>query len=298
MSEAIYEISATEDPSFPALVQDNPASILDAMILVAPFLQKVIPLDCMIGITDTRCFKTLLVGERIRIDADMVGVPIPEQDAIHLAMKRDSIIDMVVPTEAFGFPFRSLAVPLKDKSGRIVGGLGIGYDLYNSNRVSDMAQQVAASTQQTSASIEELSASAEELVHSQLSLKSLATGITKKMDETHEILEFINEVSSTSKMLGLNAAIEAARAGDAGRGFSVVATEIRKMAEESAKSVVGIKRIIGNIRESVDEINSTVTHVVGIGEQQAAASEELSASTQELATISETLRDASSRVVG
>ncbi len=282
-----------------ALPGDAPiAPELSALLAVGPLIQRVLPVDCLFGVTDTRNFLIVYNGKRINLGSDMAGVQIPEQDGIYQAMKRDQVVDMTVPQEAFGFAFRSVAAPVKNAAGQIVGGLGIGFDLHNTNKVADMAQQVAAATQQTSASAEELSASAEELVSSQLSLKTMTADIARKMEETSEILGFINEVSSTSKMLGLNAAIEAARAGEAGRGFSVVATEIRKMAEESAKSVVGIKRIIGDIKGSVDQIATTVGQVVGIGQQQAAASEHLSASAQELATVSESLKEAASHVLG
>lgn len=297
MSEMIQDMTSAQ----PASILSEEAAIapeLSALLAVGPLIQKVLPIDCLFGVTDTKRFLLVYNGKRINLGSDMAGVQIPEQDGIYQAMKRDQVMDMTVPQEAFGFAFRSVAIPVKNAAGQIVGGLGIGFDLHNSNMVADMAQQVAASTQQTSASAEELSASAEELVSSQLSLKSMTAEIGKKMEETGEILGFINEVSSTSKMLGLNAAIEAARAGEAGRGFSVVATEIRKMAEESAKSVVGIKRIIADIQNSVNQIATNVGQVVGIGQQQAAASEQLSASAQELASVSEALKDAASRVLG
>lgn len=288
-------------PIHPASVQREETSIapeLSALLAVGPLIQQVLPIDCLFGVTDTRNFLIVYNGKRINLGSNMAGVPVPEQDGIKLAMKRDQIVDITVPQEVFGFAFRSIGIPVKNAAGQIVGGLGIGFDLQNTNKVADMAQQVAATTQQTSASAEELSASAEELVSSQLSLKAMTAEIARKMTETSEILGFINDVSSTSRMLGLNAAIEAARAGEAGRGFSVVATEIRKMAEESAKSVIGIKRIIGDINVSIGQIATTVDQVVGIGQQQATASEHLSASAQELASVSEALKEAASHVLG
>ncbi len=272
--------------------------IIDALSLVAPLIQKVMPLDCMIGITDTKKFHNIFFGNKIKLDLNPVGLDVPEQDAIYMAMRKDTTIDMIVPKEAFGLEFKALAIPLKNKNGKIFGGLGIGFDLENSLMVNDMAQQVAISSQQTSSAIQELSASAVELANFQLALQSLAKTVTDKIEETNEILQFINNIAATSNMLGLNAAIEAARVGEAGKGFSVVATEIRKMAEESAKNVTRIKETIKNIKDAMREINSNIDQTVNIGQHQASVTEEISASTQQLAAISEDLKNASQKVIG
>lgn len=98
-------------------------------------------------------------------------------------------------------------------------------------------------------------------------------GSTKKVSDTvnhlekysfdiRDILEIINNISQQTNLLALNASIEAARAGEAGRGFSVVAEEIRKLAEETAKSTVRIVDIIKNITGKTSEVKKHMDEMV------------------------------------
>lgn len=272
--------------------------IIEAIALAAPLLQKALPIDCMIGIADTQKFVKYFPFQKNNLNLELVGNPVPEQDAIYLAMKKDMVMDIIIPKEVFGFSFRSMAVPLKNKSGKIVGGLGFGYDLENCLKVSNMSNNLFDSAEQITSVIEELTASAEELSNLQLNVQTNMKSINDKIEDINKLLQFINSIAATSKMLGLNASIEAARAGEQGKGFSVVAFEIRKMAENSASSVNNIKGTIEAIENEIKHINHQIETLVSIGQHQTAATEEISSSSINLSDIAEKLKLASQKVIG
>lgn len=112
----------------------------------------------------------------------------------------------------------------------------------------------------------------------------------------NKFVAMITEISSQTNLLSLNASIEAARAGDAGRGFSVVAAEIRKLADDSARAAGEIKSNVGHIiskaqesvesaekaREMVDSQTEVVGQVIEIFKEMSQKMEHLTASLREV----------------
>lgn len=96
------------------------------------------------------------------------------------------------------------------------------------------------------------------------SISDVVSNLVYKSGQIGEIVNLIDSIANQTQLLALNAAIEAARAGEAGRGFSVVADEIKQLAEESMKSANKIKELI---KETQDESNKA-SNAMELGKKQ------------------------------
>lgn len=106
----------------------------------------------------------------------------------------------------------------------------------------------------------------------QKAFKTVSTtvnSLVSKLESVNTITDSISQIASQTNLLSLNAAIEAARAGEAGKGFSVVAGEVRKLAENSKQSVEGITKILDDIKTDIlDASKAMETGGVAVDNQQ------------------------------
>nr|WP_096019272.1 methyl-accepting chemotaxis protein [Campylobacter lanienae] len=107
-------------------------------------------------------------------------------------------------------------------------------------------------------SLQESAAAVEELSSSMNSINERADEVIKQSDDIKNIITIIKDIAEQTNLLALNAAIEAARAGEHGRGFSVVADEVRTLAEKTGKSLTEIEANVNILTQSITDMSSSI----------------------------------------
>lgn len=190
-----------------------------------------------------------------------------------------------------------------EETSRQAGVVASASEQANSN-----VQTVAAATEEMAASVEEIGRQAEESSRKALAATTEAEQTVTKVDALSEaatkigaVVSLIQDIAEQTNLLALNATIEAARAGEAGRGFAIVASEVKDLASQTAKATTDIgeqisaiqdstqssAEAIGKVTTAIGDLNEIAASIAAAVEEQSAATNEISGNVQQAAIASQ-----------
>jgi len=250
----------------------------------------------VVAVADTEKYRVYIPGQDIdhKLKA---GDPLLPESIMYQAVKAKKRISVKKDSSLFGFPYIGIAYPVFGSQGEVIGGLIVCENITHLEELTLAANQLSAVTGQVVDTVSALESLNNTILASGQDLSRQSQNALAKVKSTGEVLHFIKGISNQTNILGLNAAIEAARVGQAGRGFSVVADEIRKLASESLKSVELITATLGNIHSSSNSVNTEVGRVSEYVQEQANVVGQLSAIVQQLHSVGDTLRHQAEKMV-
>lgn len=264
-------------------------SILESLVNAMPFVRQMFRDDVSISINDHE--KVLYFAEAIGLE---IGVKVG--DELHedyknfkMLTNRDSRTVARMPGDLQGRPFDAILIPIKEND-QVVGILGVNYALDNHITLEKLISENEATInallggiQQIAAHSEELSATSEEILRNSKQAAENSVSVTK-------VTNVIREVSEQTNLLGLNAMIEAARVGDLGSGFGVVASEVRKLSDHTKQAASDIETSLGSVQDSMKHMELEIGQITTATVDQAQLVSEFMQSIEQLSETSANLK--------
>lgn len=254
-----------------------------------PYMQAFFEDEIAFTISTTEYFLRVVNSENINMNAKP-GDPLRPGGAAYECIKAKKVVSLIVPKEIFGVEIKAIGIPVKDDNGSIVGSIVLVKSLKRYYEMLNLSRTLSHSLEEITKISSEVSSGIENTVNSNNKILSELHEAENRAEDTNDVLSFIKNVAHQTNLLGLNAAIEASRAGEYGKGFSVVANEIRKLSNSSSESVNKINNILTQIKSSVNKISKSIMYTTDTFNQQLSEIQQIDAELQKLNSIAAILK--------
>lgn len=207
------------------------------------------------------------------------GAPHVKGSALVQAMETNETVTRNMGAELFGFPYVVVAYPIHDGAGQVIGGLSV------SSPPDKSTDQNRNGLQQLVAVMEALVPLLQDAEGIQAALTELQATVAtsrERGERVEEAVKVLQQVAGQTNLLGLNAAIEAARLGHQGAAFNVVASEIRRLAGWAQRSTGTVEADLNAVKELLDQIVERTEQMNKAYQQQQEALEKIHSLVKEL----------------
>jgi hypothetical protein len=262
---------------------DEDAQIIEHFLHVFPLLKNYSINELGVVVTDREKYLLFKPGKGMTDVKIPAGTLLKPGTAVLQAMNENRRVVMRGDKATFGLPYIACAYPIHGLRGEVIGGAVLLETVDKQDELKDLAVRLNDDINVLASTTEELSAQAQEIATVSDRLAKVASESQTRVQETGQVISLIKSIANQTNLLGLNAAIEAARVGDQGRGFGVVADEIRKLALSSSDSIRKIEDIIKTVQN-----DSAVT-----GQQLAYVNELVSQIATAITSVAQTIEKSS-----
>lgn len=211
--------------------------------------------------------------------------------AFQSVIKDKKQIASLSPRNSSEEPTKVLLTPILNEKEETVAAVAVIKSTEVEMKVEDISLKLFNYMEQLNAGVEEIASSSQQLAIFIKEIVNFSEQTKDKLREIDGIIRDIKKISKQSNLLALNASIEAARAGDAGRGFHVVAKEMGNLSGLSKNSADKVAKSLSEMKSAIETIVQQINQTGMNSENQAAAIEEIAATTDEVVGVTKHLSD-------
>ncbi len=265
--------------------------LLDMFTILAPYIPLAITDDVGIAVIKNGIYTVHIPNKTLKSHAQAAkltkkpGELVQGQASLECLTTGRRVAKIVSAEKSpYGVPYVACALPIKDGD-KVVGCITTTKTVDTQQKIKAISNDLAASSEEMSAEMEGLNSGVSSVVGNSRELVAINLELEESIQQSNQIVLFIKNIVIQTNLLGLNAAIEAARAGQNGAGFSVVAQEIRKLALTSSDSVKTIAASLNQMQQVVQRQKGKTEEINDFIAVQAKAVQAMTDASQSLATM-------------
>lgn len=260
-----------------------------------PFWKQIIDEDVTITILADDQVKYVDSAKEFKMTNEVGSRP-PAGDPAWDSMRNHTEGYYEIPKEVYGVNIHGKYTPYFDENGEFVCIVATAFSMERQLALEHAAESISGSLEETSATVTTYTEEVEDLFGAVGTLNNTISEVEDDMQNVSALVAEIKSNAAKSKILALNASIEAARSGEAGRGFAIVAQEMGRLAsasnsssEDIATAISGMFEKLGGVADDIKSIDKTVTN-------QNEAIKGISGAVEVIAEESQTMFDLTAKV--
>ena len=265
--------------------------ILEALTLAAPYMHMALKEEAIVAVVEkeTHIMLNYLPGKRVD-SGYVVGELVNTNDEnVMLAFKGQSA-DVIIPQDVYGVAINAFSFPVKE-NGKVVGALAFGLPIDDAMKLEQYMDSMKSIIDNLQDQVHTVASHSEELAATSEEINDQAQHALEDAEKTNDVTDLIRTISRQTNLLGLNASIEAARAGQHGAGFNIVAEEVRKLSMETSNATGSIESSLKNIHSNLENLRQNMSHVNAASNEQAELVQSFSEIIEELNALSEEMKE-------
>jgi len=254
--------------------------IFESLIDSVPIIKELFQEDTSVSIEDDEEILFISHGKSMILPVK-VGDKLNDDFVRNKLKKEKKTIHIVLNKEEHGVDIRIVKFPIINNKGEMIGAFSLNRNNEKESSIRNISNDLMASLEGTGNTVNKIADSAVDLSN------NLNTVIENTIKKSSEAVKLIQSISKQTNMLGLNASIESSRAGEYGKGFSVVASEMRKLSVLSGESSKEISSSLLDMQNSMESILKSINELGKIADRQAGSTKEVSTTIDEIALNSQ-----------